>query len=78
MRYRLDRRSLDKWKNREGRTFAWLARQVGVKTENLYQLLHGSHGPSLAAVLALSEITGIPVESLVRRIDEESMASAAG
>lgn len=75
MQYRLERSELDDWREREGRTFAWLAKKVGVVPETFYQQLHGSYGPSLATALALEDVTEIPIRRLVRRVDAEKAAA---
>lgn len=57
--------SLQDWMERTGTTQAELARRVRMPESQLSQLLKGSRRCSLMRALALSKITGVPVEKLV-------------
>jgi len=61
----LQRTVLEKWKEDEGRTWTWLARQANVRPETIYQQLGGRTGVSLRLALALEDVTGIPIRKLV-------------
>lgn len=58
-------RSLQDWMERTGTTQAELARRVRMPESQLSQLLKGSRRCSLMRALALSKVTGVPVEKLV-------------
>lgn len=57
--------SLQDWMERTGTTQAELARRVRMPESQLSQLLKGSRRCSLMRALALSKVTGVPVEKLV-------------
>lgn len=57
--------SLQDWMERTGTTQAELARRVQMPQSQLSQLLKGSRRCSLFKALALSKVTGVPVEKLV-------------
>jgi plasmid maintenance system antidote protein VapI len=67
MKYSLKYEVLREWKEREGRTWVWLARKIGVKPNTLAQQLKGSCGLSLGVALALEEATEIPIQKMVRK-----------
>lgn len=58
-------KSLQDWMERTGTTQAELARRVRMPESQLSQLLKGSRRCSLMRALALSKVTGVPVEKLV-------------
>lgn len=64
-KYKVNADILQDWKRREGRTWVWLSRQVGIKPNTLTQQMNGNCGLSLGVALALEKATGIPVQSLV-------------
>lgn len=57
--------SLQDWMERTGTTQAELARRAQIPPSQLSQLLKGSRRCSLLKALALSKVTGVPVEKLV-------------
>ena len=58
--------SLQDWMERTGTTQAELARRAGIPQSQLSQLLKGSRRCSVMKALALSKVTGVPVEKLVQ------------
>ena len=62
----LNRTTLEQWKAKEERTWAWVARHTRVKPETIYQQLGGRTGVSLRFALALEDVTGIPIRQLVK------------
>ena len=58
-------KSLQDWMERTGTTQVELARRVRMPESQLSQLLKGSRRCSLMRALALSKVTGVPVEKLV-------------
>lgn len=71
---KLNSQALKAWKAREGRTWGWLARQIGVAPTTLSQQLNGHCGLSLTVALALEKTTGIAVADLV--VEEAANGSA--
>jgi len=57
--------SLQDWMERTGTTQVELARRAGLPQSQLSQLLKGSRRCSVMKALALSKVTGVPVEKLV-------------
>ena len=57
--------SLQDWMERTGTTQVELARRAGLPQSQLSQLLKGSRRCSVMKALALSHVTGVPVEKLV-------------
>jgi transcriptional regulator with XRE-family HTH domain len=57
--------SLQDWMERTGTTQAELARRAAMPQSQLSQLLKGSRRCSIVKALALSKVTGVPVEKLV-------------
>ena len=57
--------SLQDWMERTGTTQGELARRAGIPQSQLSQLLKGSRRCSIMKALALSKVTGVPVEKLV-------------
>jgi hypothetical protein len=79
LRYRVNRSVIQRWREQEGRSFAWLSRQVGIKPDTLHQQIRGTCGLSLGVALALEKATGIPLQSLVEQVREgETLADVAG
>ena len=58
--------SLHEWLDRTGTPQYVLARRAGMTESALSMLLRGSRRCSLRKALALSSVTGVPVEKLVR------------
>lgn len=57
--------SLQDWMERTGTNQAELARRAKIATSQLSMVLKGSRRCSLEKALALSRVTGVPVEKLV-------------
>lgn len=70
MRYKLRPEPLKSWRDSEGRTYAWLARRVGVRPETLVDQVGGRIGVSLATALKLEKELGIPVAQLVEAVND--------
>jgi plasmid maintenance system antidote protein VapI len=68
MKYKLRKEPLTKWKEREGRTYTWLARRLGLKPDTLVNQIGGRVGVSLATVLKLEKELGIPARDLVEAV----------
>lgn len=64
-RYILNKPKLVEWKERERRTFAWLAETAQIHLPTFYQQISGACGASLRLAMSLHRVTGIPVEDLV-------------
>jgi len=56
---------LRRWRERTGRSVAWLSGASGVSLRTLTRVTAGA-APSAGVALALAEATGIPVEDLLR------------
>jgi len=58
--------SLQDWMERTGTSQVRLAKLAGIATSQLSSLLKGSRRCSLMKAFALSRVTGVPVENLVK------------
>ena len=62
-------RAILEWTVREDRTVAYLARQCGMEADRVVDLVIGYAAPTRDDLLALAEVTAIPVANLQRAAD---------
>lgn len=63
-RYRLNKPLLEKWKLKEGRSYKWLATQIGMNERAFYAQLAGEVNLTLPLNVAVAEQTGLPEADL--------------
>ena len=66
------------WMANEQRTPGFLAEQSGVDLDRLIALERGEDAPTIDELVALSGVTGVPVEELREAADATSSATEAG